>query len=120
MDTLDLLACYLLKRAGDHSLGEDVAQNIRIIDILRALPNTEYGDLLRQVRVGEQRITTAIARDRLAEPRVRFLRRRAILIIVVDNGAPGDHVDRIVVEQFHLRCKLGDVVSRTGSCGQQL
>ena len=49
MDTLDVLACYLLKRAGDHSLGEDVTQNIRIIDILCALPNTEYGDLLRQV-----------------------------------------------------------------------
>ena len=49
MDTLDLLACYLLKRAGNHSLGEDVAQNIRIIDILCALPNTEYGDLLRQM-----------------------------------------------------------------------
>ena len=119
MDTLNVLTCYLLKRAGNHSLGEDVTQNIRIIDILCALPDTEYGDLLRQVRVGEQRIAAAIGRDRLAETRVRFLRRRAILIIMIDNRAPGDHIDRIVVEQFHLRCELGDVVPRTGACGQQ-
>ena len=88
MDTLDVLACYLLKRAGNHSLGEDVAQDIRIIDILCALPDTEYGDLLRQVRVREQRIATAIGRDRLAEPKVRFLRRRAIPVMVIDKGTP--------------------------------
>ena len=49
MDTLDLLACYLLKRAGDHSLGEDVTQNICIVDVLCALSDTKYSDFLRQM-----------------------------------------------------------------------
>lgn len=49
MDTLNVLTCYLLKRAGNHGLGEDITQNICIVDVLCALPDTKYGDFLRQM-----------------------------------------------------------------------
>ena len=49
MDTFDVLPGDLLKGTGDHCLGEDITQNICIVDVLCALPDTKYGDFLRQM-----------------------------------------------------------------------
>ena len=49
MDTFDVLPGDLLKGTGDHCLGEDIAQNICIVDVLCALSDTKYSDFLRQM-----------------------------------------------------------------------
>lgn len=49
MDTFDVLPGDLLKGTGDHCLGEDITQNICIVDVLCALSDTKYGDFLRQM-----------------------------------------------------------------------
>ena len=49
MDTFDVLPSDLLKGTGDYCLGEDITQNICIVDVLCALSDTKYGNLLRQM-----------------------------------------------------------------------
>ena len=49
-----------------------------------------------------------------------MLQIRGFLVVAVKRSAPRDHVDGIVVEQFQLRCKFGDVVPRAGAGGQEL
>ena len=89
MDTFDVLPSDLLKGTGDYCLGEDITQNICIVDVLCALPDTKYGDFLRQMLIGKQRVATTIGRDRLTVPRVSLSCRRAVLIIVIDGVAAG-------------------------------
>ena len=43
-----------------------------------------------------------------------------VLIVGVNLPAPCNHVNGIVVEQFQLGSKFGDVVSGAGAGGQQL
>ena len=91
------------------------------LHLLRSLSNTENGYLFWQVRRGKQRIASLVCGDRLTEIRVAVgLKLSAFFVAVINVTAPRDHIVRIVVEQFHLRCKLGDIVSGTCSCFQWL
>ena len=49
MNPADFPAGNLLKGTGDYCLGEDITQNICIVNVLCALSDTKYGDLLRQM-----------------------------------------------------------------------
>ena len=121
MDTPYVLARNFLKGSRYDGLAKYLAEHVGIVDVLRSLPDTENGYLFRQVRSGKQGIPTLVCGNRHTEI-IIFLRIQisGFLISLVYAVAPRDHIVGIVVEQFHLRSKLRDIVSRTRSCFQQL
>ena len=73
------------------------------------------------MRSGKQGIPSLVCGNRHTEI-IIFLRIQisGFLIPLVYAVAPRDHIVGIVVEQFHLRSKLGNIVSCACSCLQQL
>ena len=49
MQPLDFFAGHLLKGTGDYGFLQNVAEHLRIIDILRALSYAEHRSLFRQM-----------------------------------------------------------------------
>ena len=121
MDTAYVLTRDFLEGSRYHRLSEYLTEHVGIVNVLRSLSNTENGYLFGQVGRGKQRIASLVCGNRLTEIRVAVgLKLSAFFIAVIDVAAPRDHIVGIVVEQFHLRRKLGDIVSGTRSCFQEL
>ena len=53
MNTAYVLTRDFLKGSGYDRLTKYLAENVGIVDVLRSLPDTKYGYLFRQMRVGE-------------------------------------------------------------------
>ena len=124
MDLFDILTGHLFKGPCNNGLSQNIAENIRIVDILGALLHAEYGYLFRKMGGGKQGIPLLIGRDWLAEIRIDVIIRigihLAVLVVVINILVPGNHVDGVVVKQLQLWGKLRNVVSGTGACGEQL
>ncbi len=124
MDLLDILARHLFKSPCDHGLPQNIAEDIRIVDILGAFLQAEYSYFFRQMGGGKQGIPFLVGRDRLAEIRIAVIVRLTIhftvLIMVVNILIPRDHVDGIVVKQFQLWSKFRNVIPGAGARSEQL
>ena len=112
MDTPYVLTRNFLKCSVDHRLSKYLAENVGIIDVLRSLPDTEDRDLLGQMRIGKQGVSFLVCGYWHTEVIVILgIQLAALLISLIYPIAPGQHIVRVIIQQFELRCKFRDIIS---------
>lgn len=63
MDTTNLLACHLFKRAGNDRFSQEPIEFIGVIDVLGPLRHTKHSCLFRKMAGGKQSISVLVSWD---------------------------------------------------------